>query len=174
MKKTVINLSFSAMFLALCFVLPLINFGSTQIGNMISPMHIPVLLCGFICGWQYGLAVGAIAPILRSAFFSMPPMYPIAVGMAFELAAYGLLSGIFYKLFPKKNAYIYPALIISMLGGRCVWGIARYIMAGLGGSQFGMEMFVAGAFTNALPAIAVHILLIPPIVMSLKKAGITK
>lgn len=169
MKKTVKNLTLSAMFLALCMILPFITGGVPQIGNAISPMHIPVLICGFVCGWQYGAAVGFIAPLMRSLLFSMPPMYPKAVSMAFELAAYGLLCGLLYKAFPKKNVYIYPALIISMLGGRAVWGIARYIMAGLSGSEFSMAMFVAGAFTQAVPAIICHILLVPPVVMAFKK-----
>lgn len=169
MKKTVKNLTLSAMFLALCIILPFITGGVTQIGNAISPMHIPVLICGFVCGWQYGAAVGFIAPLMRSLLFSMPPMYPIAVSMAFELAAYGLLCGLLYKAFPKKNVYIYPALIISMLGGRAVWGIARFIMTGLGGSEFSMAMFVAGAFTQAVPAIICHVLLVPPVVMAFKK-----
>lgn len=169
MKKTVKNLTLSAMFLALCMILPFITGGVPRIGNAISPMHIPVLICGFVCGWQYGAAVGFIAPLMRSLLFFMPPMYPIAVSMAFELAAYGLLCGLLYKAFPKKNVYIYPALIISMLGGRAVWGIARYIMAGLSGSEFSMAMFVAGAFTQAVPAIICHILLVPPVVMAFKK-----
>ena len=169
MKKTVKNLTLSAMFLALCMILPFITGGVPRIGNAISPMHIPVLICGFVCGWQYGAAVGFIAPLMRSLLFSMPTMYPIAVSMAFELAAYGLLCGLLYKAFPKKNVYIYPALIISMLGGRAVWGIASFIMAGLGGSEFSMAMFVAGAFTQAVPAIICHILLVPPVVMAFKK-----
>lgn len=169
MKKTVKNLTLSAMFLALCMILPFITGGVPRIGNAISPMHIPVLICGFVCGWQYGAAVGFIAPLMRSLLFSMPTMYPIAVSMAFELAAYGLLCGLLYKAFPKKNVYIYPALIISMLGGRAVWGIARYIMAGLSGSEFSMAMFVAGAFTQAVPAIICHILLVPLVVMAFKK-----
>ena len=169
MKKTVKNLTLSAMFLALCMILPFITGGVPQIGNAISPMHIPVLICGFVCGWQYGAAVGFIAPLMRSLLFIMPPMYPVAVSMAFELAAYGLLCGLLYKAFPKKNVYLYPALIISMLGGRAVWGIACYIMAGLGGSEFSMAMFVAGAFTQAVPAIICHILLVPPVVMAFKK-----
>lgn len=169
MKKTVKNLTLSAMFLALCMILPFITGGVPQIGNAISPMHIPVLICGFVCGWQYGAAVGFIAPLMRSLLFSMPPMYPIAVSMAFELAAYGLLCGLLYKAFPKKNVYIYPALIISMLGGRAVWGIARFIMTGLGGSEFSMAMFVAGAFTQAVPAIICHVLLVPLVVMAFKK-----
>lgn len=174
MNKTIKNTVFSAMFLALCLVLPLITFGSTQIGNAISPMHIPVLICGFVCGWQYGAIVGFIAPLLRYLIFQMPPIYPIGSAMAFELAAYGLLCGILYKAFPKKNACIYPALIISMLGGRVVWGIARYIMAGLSGSKFSFAMFLSGAFLEAVPAIICHIIIVPLVVMVFKKAKFIK
>ena len=174
MNKIVKNIAFSAMCLALCFVLPTITGGNTQIGNMISPMHVPVLVCGFICGWEYAVIVGAVAPILRSVIVGMPPMYPVALGMMFELAAYGLFAGLLYKLFPKKNVYIYPALIISMIAGRVIWGVARLIMSGVSGSEFTFAMFIAGAFTNAIPAIIIHILVIPPIVMALKKSGLTK
>ncbi len=174
MNKTIKNTVFSAMFLALCLVLPLITFGSTQIGNAISPMHIPVLICGFVCGWQYGAIVGFVAPLLRYLIFQMPPIYPIGSAMAFELAAYGLLCGILYKAFPKKNACIYPALIISMLGGRVVWGIARYIMAGLSGSEFSFAMFLSGAFLEAVPAIVCHIIIVPLVVMVFKKAKFIK
>lgn len=167
--KAVRKLAFSALFLALCMVLPLITGNIQQIGNALAPMHIPVLICGFMCGWQYGLAVGFIAPIMRSVIFGMPVMFPMAAAMAFELAVYGLLSGILYKLFPKKNIYIYPALIISMLGGRIIWGLARYIMAGLSGSDFGISMFIAGAFTNAIPGIICHIVIIPLVVMALQR-----
>lgn len=174
MNKTIKNTVFSAMFLALCLVLPLITFGSTQIGNAISPMHIPVLICGFVCGWQYGAIVGLIAPLLRYLIFQLPPIYPIGAAMAFELAAYGMLCGIFYKAFPKKNGYIYPALIISMLGGRVVWGIARYIMAGLSGSEFSFTMFLSGAFIEAVPAIICHIIIVPFVVMAFKKSKFMK
>ncbi|MBQ3045773.1 MAG: ECF transporter S component [Clostridia bacterium] len=172
--KTIRNLSFSSLCLALCLVLPIITGNIQQIGNALAPMHIPVLICGFVCGWQYGLAVGFIAPIMRSMIFGMPVMYPMAAAMAFELAAYGLLSGIMYNILPKKNIYIYPSLIISMLGGRVVWGIARYIMAGLSGSEFGMTAFIAGAFTNAIPGIICHLIIIPLIVMALKKTKLMR
>ncbi len=169
MSKTVKNITFSAMFLALCIVLPMITGGIPQIGKALAPMHIPVFICGFVCGWQYGAAVGFIAPLMRSAIFTKPIMYPDAVGMAFELAIYGLLCGLFYRLFPKKKAYIYPSLILSMLGGRIVWGIARYIMAGLGSSEFNISLFIAGAFTNAIPGIICHIIIVPLIVMVFEK-----
>lgn len=170
MKRIVKNTVFSAMFLALCMVLPLLTFGSTQIGNMISPMHIPVLICGFVCGWQYGAIVGFTAPLLRYMIFHMPPVYPIGVAMAFELAAYGILCGVLYKVLPKKNSYIYLSLILSMLGGRLIWGAARYIMAGLSGSEFGMSLFISGAFVEAVPAIICHIIIVPLVVMAFKRS----
>ncbi len=167
--RTVKNLAFAAMFLALCIVLPLVTGGIPQIGKALAPMHIPVLVCGFICGWQYGAAVGFVAPLMRSVIFNVPVMYPTAIAMAFELSVYGFLSGILYKLFPKKNLYLFPALIISMLGGRIVWGISRYIIAGLSGSHFDFSLFIAGAFTQAIPGIICQIILVPLIVISLKK-----
>lgn len=170
MKKNTRKLVYSALCLALCLVLPFLIGQIPQIGQMLSPMHIPVFLCGFLCGWPWGLAVGFIAPLLRSVLFHMPAMYPGAISMAFELATYGAVSGLLYHLLPKKNGYIYVALIVAMLCGRVVWGIARYIMAGLSGSSFPWSAFLAGAFTNAIPGIILHIVLIPVLVMALKRA----
>ena len=88
------KLAYAALFLALCLVLPMLTGQIPQIGSMLLPMHIPVLLCGLVCGWQYGAAVGFVAPLLRSVLFGMPPMYPVAIAMAFELLTYGLVIGI--------------------------------------------------------------------------------
>jgi len=164
---------YSALYLAIALVLPFITGQIPEIGAMLSPMHIPVLLCGFVCGWQWGMAVGAIAPLLRSALFGMPPLYPTAVAMTFELAAYGALAGILYRLLPRKTWSVYAALILAMIGGRIVWGAARYLLAGLSGSEFPLSAFFAGAVTGAIPGIILHIVLIPVLVMVLEKAKLT-
>ena len=170
MKTNTKKLVYAAVCLALCLVLPFLTGQIPQIGQALSPMHIPVFLCGFLCGWPWALVVGALAPLLRSLLFHMPAMYPQAVGMAFELATYGLVSGLLYKLLPKKTPYIYVTLIAAMLCGRVVWGLARYVMAGLSGSSFPWSAFVAGAFTNAIPGIILHIVLVPVLVIALKRA----
>ena len=167
------KLTYAALFLALALVLPFLTGQIPQIGSALSPMHIPVLLCGFLVGWPWGLAVGFIAPLLRSVIFGMPAMFPGAVAMAFELAVYGLVSGILYRLLPKKKWSIYVTLVVAMLAGRVVWGIARLILAGLSGSSFTWALFLAGAFTNAIPGIILHIVLIPVIVMALERAGLS-
>jgi len=170
MKTNTKKLVYAAVCLALCLVLPFLTGQIPQIGQALSPMHIPVFLCGFLCGWPWALVVGALAPLLRSLLFHMPAMYPQALGMAFELATYGLVSGLLYKLLPKKTPYIYVTLIVAMLCGRVVWGLARYVMAGLSGSSFPWSAFVAGAFTNAIPGIILHIVLVPVLVIALKRA----
>ena len=170
MKKTnVKTLVLAALFLALALVLPFLTGQIPEIGSMLCPMHIPALLCGYFCGWPWGLAVGLIAPILRSLLFGMPPMFPVAICMAFELATYGAVSGLLYSKLPHNKVSIYISLLIAMVAGRLVWGIARFLCAGLNVSAFGLSAFWAGAITTAIPGIIIQILLIPVIVMALEK-----
>ena len=90
--------------------------------------------------------------------------------MAFELAAYGALTGILYRVLPKKIPYIYVSLLLSMAAGRVVWGGVRFFLAGLTHSEFSFAMFAAGAFVAALPGIILHIALVPVIVIALRRA----
>ena len=170
MKKNTKKLCYAAACLALAMVLPFLTGHIPTIGQMLSPMHIPVLLCGFLCGWPWGLVVGFTAPLLRSVLFGFPAFFPGACSMAFELATYGFVSGILYKRLPDKTSSIYIALIAAMVCGRIVWGIARYVFAGLSGSTFPMSAFIAGAVTNAIPGIILHIILIPLIIIAMKRA----
>ena len=167
------RLAYSALFLALALVLPFLTGQIPTIGKALSPMHIPVMLCGFICGPLWGVAVGAVAPLLRSVLFGMPAMFPGAVAMTLELATYGALSGWLYRLLPRKPWSIYAALIAAMIGGRLVWGAARFVLAGLSGSEFPLSAFLAGAVTGAIPGIILHIVLIPLLVMGLERAKLT-
>lgn len=173
-KNNVRLLVLAALFLALAMVLPLLTGQIPEIGQALSPMHIPVLLCGFVCGPLYGAAVGLISPLLRFAIFGMPPIFPTGVAMAFELLTYGAISGILYKKLPRKVYTVYIALIAAMLAGRVVWGAVRLVIAGLGSSPFSWSMFIAGAFTSAVPGIICHIILIPIIIIALEKAGLIR
>ena len=167
--QVILKLVYAAVCLALCMVLPFLTGQIPEIGSMLCPMHIPALLCGFFCGWPWGLAVGLIAPVLRSLLFSMPPMYPMAVCMAFELATYGAVSGYLYGKLPHKKSSIYVSLLTAMVAGRLVWGLARFICSGLDVSAFGLSAFWSGAVATAIPGIIVQILLIPVLVMALEK-----
>lgn len=168
-------MALSAMFLALGLVLPFLTGQIQVIGNMLLPMHIPVLLCGLICGWQYGGAVGFILPILRSVIFGMPVLYPSAIAMAFELAAYGLLIGFFYHRSKWKCIRsLYRSLIFAMIGGRLVWGAAMTVLMGVRGNLFTLSAFWSGAFLNAVPGIILQLVLIPAIMVALDKTKLVR
>lgn len=167
------NLTFSAMFLALGMVLPFMTGQVPKIGSMLLPMHIPVLLCGFICGWQYGALVGLILPMLRYAVFGMPILFPTGIAMSFELLTYGLVSG---WLYARSQWHciraLYRCLWMAMICGRLVWGVVQWILLGISGTGFTVEMFFAGAVVNAIPGIILQLILIPSVMLALHKTGL--
>ena len=173
-KSSVYSLVLSSMFLALALVLPFFTGQIKEIGSMLCPMHIPVLLCGFFCGWKWGLVTGFIAPILRSALFGMPVMFPMAICMAFELATYGAISGLLYRILPPKKSSVYVSLLTAMVCGRLVWGAARFLATGADVTQFGLSAFWAGAVTSAIPGIIIQIILIPILVISLNNKSFSR
>ena len=173
-RNTIFKMVFASMFLALSYVMPFLTGQIPEIGSKLCPMHLPVLLCGFICGWPWGLAVGFVAPLLRSITLGMPPIFPTAVCMAFELAAYGAVAGIMHKTLPRKKISVYGSLIIAMIIGRIVWGCAMFVCMSINGGAFTFAAFIAGAFTNAVPGIIVQLILIPILVMVLENPMLSK
>ncbi len=167
------TLVLTALCLALCLVLPFLTGQLQQIGQALAPMHLPVFLCGFLCGPVYAMCVGAIAPLLRFALFGMPVLFPTGIAMCFELFTYGLTVGVLDKRLPQKPWAVYVTLICAMLLGRIVWGIIRLILSGVSGSTFTWSMFLGGAVLNAIPGIIVQIVLVPVLVLALRKAKIT-
>ncbi len=166
------KLVYSAMFLAMALIFPFITGQLQSFGSALCPMHVPVLLCGFICGAPYGAAVGAIAPLLRFALFGMPVFWN-ALPMSFELLSYGLFAGLLYALLPKKALFTYVSLVGAMLAGRLVWGAVRAVISGLRETPFGIEAFWLSAFAGALPGIILQLVLVPAIVLALKRAKLT-
>lgn len=168
--KTVNKITYSALFMAFGLILPFFTGQLQQFGNMLLPMHFPVFLCSLICGWKYGLLVGLILPIFRSLLFSMPAMYPMAIGMAFELATYGFVAGFLYeKRSWKCLKSLYISLGLAMISGRIVWGVAQLILLGFQGNVFTWQLFLAGAITNAVPGIILQFILIPALMLSLHR-----
>ena len=167
------KLTYAALYLAIALALPFITGQIPEIGAMLCPMHIPALLCGFLCGWPWGLAVGFIAPLLRSVLFGMPVMFPTAVAMAFELAVYGGMPGFLYSVLPRRKWIVYAVLLLAMIAGRLIWGLTHVILAGFTGSAFTAAAFLAGAVTGAIPGILLQLILIPLLVIAMERAGLS-
>ena len=167
------HLTYAAMYLALALLLPFVTGQIPQIGALLCPMHLPVLLCGMICGPFWGAAVGFVAPLLRGTLFGMPVLFPTGVAMAFELMTYGLASGLLLRLLPRKPGMTLVSLVLAMLMGRIVWGCVHLVLAGLSHGEFTWALFLAGAFTNAVPGIVLQLVLIPPLTLAMERAGLS-
>ena len=169
--KHIKPLALAALFLSLGLILPFLTGQIPEIGSMLLPMHLPVLMCGFVCGWPYGLFVGFLTPLLRSLLFTMPPMFPKAVSMTFELAGYGFFTGLLYRLLPLKNSLrIYISLISAMLAGRILYGLVCIPLLGIANAPYSFEIFLTSTLLEAIPGIILQLLLVPATLFALQKA----
>lgn len=179
-RKQTLKLTFAAMFLAISVLVPSIFHMLAVPGNIFLPMHIPVLLCGFWLGWQYGFAVGLAAPILNSLITSMPVAAKVPFMMA-ELAVYGLAAGLFYITLKfngkRKNGFcwgIFPALVFSLLAGRAVYALALTVGTYLLHIKCGTAVAVIDATITGIPGIVIQLILVPLLVTLLERMPVTK
>lgn len=158
---------------ALCVVLPMAFHTIPNGGSIFSPMHIPVLLCGLLCGFPYGLFCGLAGPLLSSLITGMPPVAYLPP-MFVELAVYGLVTGIMMMLLRTKHTIlnIYVSLITAMLLGRVIAGIAKALFFTPTG--YGIRIWISAYFITAWPGIVAHLILVPILVLALRKAGLVK
>ena len=164
-KKSIIT----AVCIALCYVIPLMFHGIQNAGNIFCPMHIPVFICGLICGWQYGLLCGIAGPALSSALSGMPPV-AILPSMMVELAAYGTASGLMMKLVRTKSTYadLYISLIVAIVCGRVLAGLAKALIFARG--SYSMSAWIAGSVVTSWPGTVIQLVFIPTIVFALMKS----
>ena len=164
------RISLCAMCVALCYVLP-IAFHAIGLGSVLSPMHIPVLLCGLVCGGGYGLICGILGPVLSSLISGMPPMMML-LRMIPELCVYGLAGGLAMRFIRTGRAAldVYIALVIAMIAGRIVGGIASAIFYTVTSGVYSLALWATSYFVEALPGIAAHLILVPILVFTLSKA----
>ena len=167
MNKTK-NFTLTAMCLALGVILPQAFHMIPNAGNIFLPMHIPVLICGFICGPFYGLTVGIITPYLSHIIFSMPPAMMLGQ-MIVELGVYGLCTGLLNQIITINNELLkyYLVLIISMVVGRITYGICNALLFKAG--NYSLSIWLSAAFIKGLPGIIIQLVLIPTIVKTIKK-----
>jgi Protein of unknown function (DUF1393). len=162
-------LTMTAACIALGVVLPQALHAIPNAGSVMLPMHIPVLLCGLICSWQYGLVCGVLTPVLSHLITGMPPAAYL-LPMIVELAVYGLLAGIVIHLVRTKSFLFntYAALLLAMVGGRICYGAVNALIFRAG--AYSMQIWLTSGFVTALPGIILQLIVIPVLCLALKKA----
>ena len=166
------KLCLAAICTVLCYVLP-ITFHSFGIGTMFSPMHFPVLLAGILCGPVYGAFCGLVGPIISSIFSGMPGP-AMLISMIPELMVYGLMSGVLFKVLHIENILFrtYTSLIPAMLAGRIVGGIVNACIYLTNANTYSATIWAASYITGTLPGIIAQLVVLPTIVVILKKTGV--
>jgi len=169
-RNSVKNMTLTAVCIALCVVLPIAFHSIPDAGSVFLPMHIPVLICGMICGWPYGFVCGLMGPLLSSALTGMPPIAMLPA-MMLECGVYGMVSGIMLKLVHTKSTYgdLYIALVVAMLAGRVMSGIAKALIFMPG---MALSAWITASFVTALPGILIQLVFLPSVVMTLMKAKV--
>lgn len=168
-KKQIYNLVVAALCIAIGVVLPIAVHGIPNAGSVLLPMHLPVLLCGLLCGPVYGLGCGLLTPLMSSLITGMPgPAY--LPSMICELAVYGLIAGllIYFVHTGNKTADLYISLAGAMLAGRIIYGIVNALIFRAG--EYSMSIWLTASFVTALPGIVIQLVLLPLIVLGLRKA----
>ena len=169
-RSAIRNLTMAAVCVALCVVLPIAFHSIPDAGTVFLPMHIPVLICGMICGWPYGLLCGLMGPLVSSALTGMPPI-AILPAMMVECGTYGMVSGLVLKVVHTQRTYadLYIAQIMAMLAGRVVSGIAKALIFSPG---MALSAWVTASFITALPGILIQLIFLPSVVCTLMKAKV--
>ena len=162
------RLTLAALCTALCVVLPIAFHVIPNAGSVMLPMHIPVLLCGLVCGWQYGLICGCVGPLLSSILTGMPPA-AFLPSMMVECGMYGCVGGLMMERVRTGSLYrdLYISLIVAMLSGRVLSGIAKAMIFAPGTS---FAAWATASFVTALPGISIQLILLPTLVVALTKA----
>lgn len=169
------KITYCGVLIALGMVLPFLTGQIPEVGSALSPLHIPALLAGFVVGPVWGAVCAFVIPILRSAIFGMPPMFPMACTMAFEMAAYAAVGGVLWHFLPKKPLYLYLSQMGAMVLGRAVYGVMFALFTVNDPAvSYTFAAFLAGCFADAVPGIVLHLVLVPPVVMALRRAGLVE
>ena len=167
-KSYVRNLVFTAVCAALCIVVPMAFHTIPNAGVVFLPMHIPVLLCGLMCPWPYGLLCGLIGPLLSSLTTGMPPVAMLP-SMMVECAVYGLVTGLGMRFVRTRcaTADLYISLVSAMILGRTVAGLAKSLIFAPGTPVFA---WVTTSLVTGIPGILIQLVLMPAIVFALTQA----
>lgn len=161
------KLVFTAVCAALCLVLPMAFHAIPNAGSIFLPMHIPVLLCGLVCGWPYGLVCGLLGPFI-SSFTGMPPA-AVLPSMMVECAVYGLVTGLMMKFVRTGHsaADLYISMVTAMALGRVVSGLAKSLIFSPGTAPFA---WATTSLVTGIPGIVIQLIVMPAIVFALTKA----
>ncbi len=163
-KRALFAAACTLLGLVLHLVLSLVPNGEIHL----APLQLPVLLCGLVCGWPFGLLCGLCTGGLGAL---LPGMLPLLPRMLLELCAYGAISGLMMRFVHTRRLFadLYLSLAGAQLLGRAAAGAANafFFFAG----EYSAALWLRESFLIVWPGIFTQLLLLPMMAASLEKAG---
>jgi len=152
----------SAVMAAFGITLP-VAFHAVGLGSKFLPMLLPLLLNGFLSTAPWAMLTGALVPLASGLITGMPPLYPpVAMVMSVEGASMAGTAALIYRGFRPR---IWQGLALAVIVDRCASAALMWSIAG----KFGLPpaALSIAAFLQALPGVALQIIVVPPVVRAL-------
>lgn len=156
----------AGLLLAIAVIVPSIFHNTGMPGKVFLPMHIPVLLGGFLLPPSLAFILGAVTPVINFLVTGMPPIFPTGIIMVFELGFYGLIASLLYRSLRLPSLI---SLIISMIIGRIVAGGVAYILLILFKIEIDPILSVKLGLITGIPGIIIQLILIPVLIYGINK-----
>ena len=170
--KITVKSAVSLVLIALAVGLPLIIHVAVgkQGGVTWLPMYLPILLGGCILGMRWGVAVGAISPIVSYLITlaigdPMPAATRLPYMMA-ELVAAAAVTGYAADKIAIKGAIAFPAIALGLIAGRLTLLVLGAIFAPI--SQLNAVAALSQIRAGLAGAIA-QIIVLPLIIIALRR-----
>lgn len=146
--------------------------GGKPLGNAFLPMHLPVLLGGYLLNPAAAMLCGMLSPILGFLLTGMPAV-PRLFFMIFELGAYGLFTSLFAR---KCRLPVFLSLPLSMLAGRIVYFLSllfalRVLHLELAGAPSASAALISAVATG-VPGILLQLAAVPALLTAMRKAKV--
>lgn len=140
-----------------------------QAGMRFLPMYLPVLLGGCLLGWQWGLGIGLLSPLVSylitaAAGSPMPALARMPFMMA-ELAVFAVICGVFSDKIAKNGLMAFPAVLLAQLGGRSVFLLSAAAFSGVSTLNAAM---VWSQIQTGFAGLLIQAVLAPVIIIGLK------
>ena len=140
-----------------------------QAGMRFLPMYLPVLLGGCLLGWQWGLGIGLLSPLVSylitaAAGSPMPALARLPFMMA-ELAVFAVVCGVFSDKISRNGLMAFPAVLLAQLGGRSVFLLSAAVFSGVSPLNAAM---VWSQIQTGFAGLLIQAVLAPVIIIGLK------
>lgn len=140
-----------------------------QAGMRFLPMYLPVLLGGCLLGWQWGLGIGLLSPLVSylitaAAGSPMPALARMPFMMA-ELAVFAVICGVFSDKIARNGLMAFPAVLLAQLGGRSVFLLSAAAFSGVSPLNAAM---VWSQIQTGFAGLLIQAVLAPVIIIGLK------